>query len=120
VERAEYERMHELEDRMWWYRGLRALARKLLAAHSLAPARPGRYSTQAAGPAACWRRWPRGPGLSHIRARIRRACGRARRVKSGRPVAAGSVNEMPLGDGTLGHICRWTSFAMAVSSRRVP
>ncbi len=26
VERIEYERMHAVEDRMWWYRGLRALA----------------------------------------------------------------------------------------------
>ena len=30
MERAEYERMHEVEDRMWWYRGLRALAAQLL------------------------------------------------------------------------------------------
>ena len=26
-------------------------------------------------------------------------------AKAGRPVAAGSVNEMPLGDGTLGGLC---------------
>ena len=25
MERVEYERMHAVEDRMWWYRGLRAL-----------------------------------------------------------------------------------------------
>ena len=31
MERAEYERMHAVEDRMWWYRGLRALAAQLLA-----------------------------------------------------------------------------------------
>ena len=30
MERAEYERMHAVEDRMWWYRGLRKLARGLL------------------------------------------------------------------------------------------
>ena len=26
MERGEYERMHAVEDRMWWYRGLRLLA----------------------------------------------------------------------------------------------
>src|SRR5258708_40368003 len=31
MERAEYERMHAVEDRMWWYRGLRALAASELA-----------------------------------------------------------------------------------------
>ena len=30
MEWAEYERMHAVEDRMWWYRGLRTLARFLL------------------------------------------------------------------------------------------
>jgi predicted RNA methylase len=42
VERAEYERMHEVEDRMWWYRGLRALTAQLLV-RALA-------GSQAAGP----------------------------------------------------------------------
>ena len=42
VERAEYERMNEVEDRMWWYRGLRALVAELLA-RALAP-------SHAAGP----------------------------------------------------------------------
>src|SRR5436190_21109185 len=35
VERAEYERMHAVEDRMWWYRGLRSLVAQELA-HALA------------------------------------------------------------------------------------
>jgi len=29
VERVEYERMHAVEDRMWWYRGLRTLVAEL-------------------------------------------------------------------------------------------
>ena len=29
MERIEYERMHAVEDRMWWYRGLRALVAEL-------------------------------------------------------------------------------------------
>ena len=39
MERAEYEQMHAVEDRMWWYRGLRTLAAGQLArALSSAPA----------------------------------------------------------------------------------
>ena len=30
MEWVEYEHMHAVEDRMWWYRGLRALAASLL------------------------------------------------------------------------------------------
>ena len=30
MERDEYERMHAVEDRMWWYRGLRRLVADLL------------------------------------------------------------------------------------------
>ena len=31
MERVEYERMHAVEDRMWWYRGLRTLVAELFA-----------------------------------------------------------------------------------------
>ena len=30
MERVEYERMHAVEDRMWWYRGLRRLVAQVL------------------------------------------------------------------------------------------
>src|SRR5512139_694983 len=95
--------MHEVEDRMWWYRGLRALAAQLLE-RALA-------GSPAGGPvldAGC------GTGGMLLRlgsAVLGRptlgleydaiAAGLAA-SKAGRPVAAGSVNEMPLGDGTLG------------------
>jgi SAM-dependent methyltransferase len=103
VERAEYERMHEVEDRMWWYRGLRALAAQLLA-RSLA-------QSQGTGPvldAGCGTggmllklgsvaasRPTLGLEYDAIAASLAAA-------KAGRPVAAGSVNEMPFGDGALG------------------
>src|SRR5215471_19102057 len=85
MDRAEYQRMHAVEDRMWWYRGLRRLAASELAralgrSALLGPVIAGRptfgleFDTVAASLAA---------------------------AKSGRPVAAGSVNEMPLGDGAL-------------------
>jgi SAM-dependent methyltransferase len=95
VERIEYERMHAVEDRMWWFRGLRALA-----VQELARALGGR-----AGPvldAGCGtggmlaRLGPSALGLEYDAVAADLAG-----KKAGRPVACGSVNEMPLGDGTL-------------------
>ena len=58
-----------------------------------------RCSMRAAEPAACWRGSGlvgRRLGLEYDSVAAALACN-----KSGRPVACGSVNEMPLGDGTL-------------------
>ena len=102
MERAEYERMHAVEDRMWWYRGLRALAAQLLvrALAGSPAAGPGarrrlRHRRHAAtlGPAVAGRATL---GLEYDAVAAALAA-----TKAGRPVAAGSVNEMPLGDGTL-------------------
>jgi len=103
VERAEYERMHAVEDRMWWFRGLR-----MLAAAELARAL-GRSTTQ--GPVL-----DAGCGTGGMLARLGPAvssrptfglefdtvAAMLAASKSRRPIAAGSVNEMPLGDGVLG------------------
>lgn len=102
MERAEYERMNAVEDRMWWYRGLRALA-----ASQVARALAG---SPAAGPvldAGC------GTG-GMLRVLGATVAGRPTlgldydpvaaalaASKAGRPVASGSVNEMPIGDGAL-------------------
>jgi len=102
VERAEYERMHAVEDRMWWYRGLRTLA-----ATELARAL-GRSPTS--GPVL-----DAGCGTGGMLARLGPAVGGRPTFgleydaiaallaasKAGRPIAAGSVNQMPLGDGSL-------------------
>jgi SAM-dependent methyltransferase len=103
LERAEYELMHAVEDRMWWYRGLRTLVAGQLA-HALT-------STSAGGPildAGCGTggmlrvlgasvvgRSSLGLDFNPIAAGMARA-------KAGRPIVSGSVNEMPIGDGTLG------------------
>ena len=80
---------------MWWYRGLRALA-----VQELARAMRGR-----SGPvldAGCGtggmlaRLGPSALGLEYDTVAAALAC-----KKAGRPVACGSVNEMPLGDHTL-------------------
>lgn len=103
MERAEYERMHAVEDRMWWYRGLHTLAAQLLV-RSLA--RSG-----AAGPvldAGCGtggmlaRLGPAVAGHPTLGLEYDEIAAGLAAAKAGRPVAAGSVNEMPLGDGTLG------------------
>jgi SAM-dependent methyltransferase len=102
VERAEYERMHEVEDRMWWYRGLRALTAELLA-RTL-------DRSKAAGPVL-----DAGCGTGGMLLKLGSAvagnptfgleydavAASLAAVKAGRPVAAGSVTEMPLRDGIL-------------------
>jgi SAM-dependent methyltransferase len=103
VERAEYERMHAVEDRMWWYRGLRMLARDLLvrALSRCAAAGPvldagcgtGGMLAVLGGDAAGRPTL----GLEHDQVAASLAA-----AKAGRPVAAGSVNDMPFADGVLG------------------
>jgi SAM-dependent methyltransferase len=107
LERAEYERMHAVEDRMWWYRGLRTLV-----AAELARALRGLPSAgAAAGPVI-----DAGCGTGGMLARLGGAvaghptmgleydAGAAAlaAAKAGRPVVSGSVDEMPFADGALG------------------
>jgi len=102
VERAEYERMHEVEDRMWWYRGLRALAAQLLTGALARSQVPGPVLDAGCGTGGMLLKL--GPavagrptlGLEHDMVAASFAA-----AKAGRPVAAGSVTEMPLGDGAL-------------------
>jgi SAM-dependent methyltransferase len=102
VERGEYERMHALEERMWWYRGLRALAEQLL--------RPALASSPASGAVL-----DAGCGTGGMLAVLRRAAAprlvfglehdseaaRLAAAKSRTPVVVGSVNGMPMGAGAL-------------------
>ncbi|PWT89911.1 MAG: class I SAM-dependent methyltransferase [Proteobacteria bacterium] len=95
--------MHAVEDRMWWYRGLRTLA-----AEELGRAL-GRSTV--AGPVL-----DAGCGTGGMLARLGPAIGGRPTLglefntvaaglaasKSRQPVVAGSVNQMPLGDGALG------------------
>jgi SAM-dependent methyltransferase len=102
VERAEYERMHAVEDRMWWYRGLRALAAELLVA--------ALGQTGAAGPvldAGCGT----GGMLAKLGPEVRErptlgieydpGAVALAVAKTGRPIVVGSVTGMPLGDAVL-------------------
>jgi SAM-dependent methyltransferase len=103
VDRTEYERMHAVEDRMWWYRGLRALVVQEMA-RALAP-------RSLAGPVL-----DAGCGTGGMLAKLGTAvagnptfgleydaiAAAFAAAKARRPVAAGSVTEMPLADGALG------------------
>jgi SAM-dependent methyltransferase len=106
VERPEYERMHAVEDRMWWYRGLRALAGGLLVrafAHS-ADGSPGDGSVLDAGCGTGGMLKSLGPsvaGWPTLGLEYDASAAGLAAAKAGRPVAAGSVNEMPVGDGVL-------------------
>jgi SAM-dependent methyltransferase len=103
LERAEYERMHAVEDRMWWYRGLRTLAEELLVR--------ALERTSAAGPvldAGCGtggmlaKLGPAIAGRSTIGLEYDPVAAALAAGKTARPIAVGSVTEMPLGDGELG------------------
>ena len=102
MERAEYERMHAVEERMWWYRGLRVLAVQLLD-RALADAKPdgavldagcGTGGMLLALAAALSQR----PAIGLERDAL--AAGMAAQ-KSRRPVMVGSANELPVRDGML-------------------
>jgi SAM-dependent methyltransferase len=95
VERIEYERMDAIEDRMWWYRGLRALVTQELGRAQ--QGRDGLVLDAGCGTGGMLvELGPRALGLEYDPAAAARAYRKAQR-----PVACGSVNEMPLGDRTL-------------------
>jgi SAM-dependent methyltransferase len=97
VERIEYERMHAVEDRMWWYRGLRALVVQELPC-ARGPADSGPLLDAGCGTGGMLARLgPSAFGVEYDAVAAALACS-----KSGRPVACGSVNEMPLASGVLG------------------
>lgn len=102
MERSEYERMHAVEDRMWWYRGLRGLAAGLLARALLQPMAPGPVLDAGCGTGGMLARLGGDvAGHSTIGLEYDPVAASLAAKKSGRPVAAGSVTEMPLGDGEL-------------------
>ena len=103
MERAEYERMHELEDRMWWYRGLRALAAQLLGRTLARSSVFGPVLDAGCGTGGMLLKLGDSvSGRPTFGLEYDTVAAALAAAKAGRPVAAGSVNEMPLGDGTLG------------------
>ena len=102
MDRAEYQRMHAVEDRMWWYRGLRQLAASELARALGRSAGEGPVLDAGCGTGGMLALL--GPviaGRPTFGLEFDTVAAGLAVAKSGRPVAAGSVNEMPLGDGGL-------------------
>ncbi len=103
MERAEYLRMHAVEDSMWWYRGLRALS-EILLVRALS-------RSQAAGPvldAGCGtggmlaRLGCEAAGRATLGLELDREAAAIARAKAAGPVITASVGQLPLGDATLG------------------
>ncbi len=103
MESPEYELMHAVEDRMWWYRGLRTLAARQLVRALASASASGPVLDAGCGTGGMLRvlghdvagRPTVGLDFSPVAAGLAQA-------KAGRPVMSGSVNEMPVGDGMLG------------------
>ncbi|MSP50573.1 MAG: class I SAM-dependent methyltransferase [Alphaproteobacteria bacterium] len=94
MEPGEYARMHAVEERMWWYRGLHANLLGQLARH----ARPGAAILDA------------GCGTGGLLARLAgeavgldyaEVAARYARSKSGRRVVVGSINDLPFSQGAF-------------------
>lgn len=102
MERAEYERMHAVEDRMWWYRGLRTLVVQEMARVLERRSLSGPVLDAGCGTGGMLARLGSSiAGRPTFGLEYDPVAAALARNKSGRPVVSASVNEMPLGDGTL-------------------
>jgi SAM-dependent methyltransferase len=94
--------MHAVEDRMWWYRGLRTLVVEELGRALKRNPVSGPVLDAGCGTGGMLARLgPSSAGHPTLGLEYDAIAASLAGSKSGRPVAAGSVNEMPLGDGTL-------------------
>lgn len=102
MERGEYERMHEVEDRMWWYRGLRALAAQMLARPLARRPSGGLVLDAGCGTGGMLRvLGPSFAGCATLGLEYDpRAAGLAA-AKARRPVTVGSVDSLPFADHRL-------------------
>ena len=102
MDRAEYQRMHAVEDRMWWYRGLRRLVAGEFARALGRSAGDGPVLDAGCGTGGMLALLgPVVAGKPTFGLEFDTVAASLAAAKSGRPVATGSVNEMPLGDGAL-------------------
>lgn len=94
MEADEYDKMHAVEERMWWYRGLHANLLGQLARH----ARPDATMLDAGcGTGGLLKQLGRGAvGLDYAPIAARYA-----HARSGRPVVVGSINDLPFSAGAF-------------------
>jgi SAM-dependent methyltransferase len=103
LERQEYEKLHAVEDEMWWFRGMHA---NLLAAfRRRQPAQPGCLLDAGCGTGGFLAKLSRAlPGWSPPGVDADPGACELARDKSGRPVVCGSANRLPFADGSLAAI----------------
>jgi SAM-dependent methyltransferase len=102
MDRTEYQRMYAVEDRMWWYRGLRALAAAELGRALGRSSVAGTLLDAGCGTGGMLARLgPAVLGRPTFGLEFDSVAAVFAATKSGRPVAAGSVNQMPLADSVL-------------------
>jgi SAM-dependent methyltransferase len=107
MERAEYDLMAAVEDRMWWYRGLHALATGtfLRARHGSCGALGLPALDAGCGTGGLLRRLvTAAPDAALIGLDFALPAAAVAKAKSNRPVAVGSVNALPFDDETFAAI----------------
>lgn len=102
MEQAEYERMHAVEDRMWWYRGLRLLVADLLQSAIGRSKASGCVLDAGCGTGGMLARLGSSiNGHATIGLEYDLNAAALALAKTQRPIVAGSVTEMPLGDAKI-------------------
>jgi len=103
MNRDEYVKMHAIEDRMWWYRGLHAnLLSALLRDGGVAP---GLVLDAGCGTGGFLTRLHASfPAIERVGLDFEPIAVSLAAEKSGAPVCVGSVNALPFADGSLGAI----------------
>lgn len=102
MERDEYERMHAVEDRMWWYRGLRQLAADRLSRALAGSGARGAVLDAGCGTGGMLHRLGASvAGRPTIGLEYDAVAASFAAAKAGRPVVGGSVNQLPFGAGAL-------------------
>ena len=102
MERAEYERMHSVEDRMWWYRGLRELVAGQLTRALAGSAAAGPVLDAGCGTGGMLRvLGATVAGKPTLGLEYDPVAAALAATKANRPVTSGSVNQLPIGSGTL-------------------
>jgi SAM-dependent methyltransferase len=101
MERHEYERMHALEERLWWYRGLHGLIADHVATMAGGSSRP--LLDAGCGTGGLLAALSRGgAGVSRLGLEYDARAALLAAGRSGAGIVVGSVTELPFGDGTLG------------------
>lgn len=100
MEREEYRKMAEVEDRMWWYRAMHANLLFLLGRFLADPA--GRILDDGCGTGGFLARAGRAfPGLTAVGVDVEPWAAALAREKSCQPVSLGSVNRLPFRDAAF-------------------